>query len=379
MLSVGYSDSNTSDDSFVEYLKNVINSAIDLKSSGAYSNGFDVKIVPLNDSQFEVYFIPFMPFDVLINKDLYYKIGQALSVALTPFATYLEGNGMVIKSTNSDDLSCARGLVYRFMKATVNRLNFDSVDEINFSSGVIPLMSNSMGNPICRYDINVQNNMIGVSGISGGGKSYMLMYLAQAYYSSGASIFIVDPKNDDKLYRFSRKRSDCTYLSPVNGKSDLDFVTKVNNLLNNCVRNIQERQTKMANDPDYNPRRIVLILDELLALTATMKRQEKVNLMSTLTKVIVMGRASKIGVIVASQQFSADALPTACREQLSLKIMLSPQLNKQNCSFLFPELEDPSGIIIPEDNVPYGRGIVQIADGVSPVLPLLAPTFEEVC
>lgn len=371
MLSVGYSDSNTSDDSFVEYLKNVINSAIDFKSSGTYSNGFDVKIVPLNDSQFEVYFIPFMPFDVLINKDLYYKIGQALSVALTPFATYLEGNGMVIKSTNSDDLSCARELVYRFMKATVNRLNFDSIDEINFSNGVIPLMSNSMG----QYDTNIQNNMIGVSGISGGRKSYMLMYLAQAYYSSGASVFVVDPKNDDKLYRFSRKRSDCTYLSPVNGKSDLDFVTKVNNLLNNCVRNIQERQIKMINDSSYNPRKIVLILDELLALTATMKRQEKANLMSTLTKVIVMGRASKIGVIIASQQFSADALPTACQEQLSLKIMLSPQLNKQNCSFLFPELEDPSGIILPEDNIPYGRGIVQIADGVT----LLAPTFEEVC
>lgn len=372
MISLGYEDS---DNSFVEYLKDVINSAIDLKSSGVYSNGFDVKVVPLNDSQFEVYFIPFMPFDVLVNKDLYYKIGQALSVALTPFATYLEGNGMVVKSTGSDDLSSARGLVYRFMKATVNRMNFDSVNDVNFSNGVIPLMRNSAGSPICLYDTNRQNNMIGVSGISGGGKSYMLMYLAQAYYSSGASLFIIDPKNDDKLFRFSKFRSDCAYLSPVNGKSDLDFVTKVSNLLNKCVRMIQERQTKMANDSSYNPRRVVLILDELLALTATMKRQDKANLMSTLTKVIVMGRASKIGVIVASQQFSADALPTACREQLSLKIMLSPQLNKQNCSFLFPELEDPSGIIIPEDEVPFGRGIVQIADGVSSVLPLLAPTF----
>lgn len=375
MISLGYEDS---DSSFVEYLKDVINSAIDLKSSGVYSNGFDVKVVPLNDSQFEVYFVPFMPFDVLVNKDLYYKIGQALSVALTPFATYLEGNGMVVKSTGSDDLSSARGLVYRFMKATVNRMNFDSVDDVNFSNGVIPLMRNSAGSPICLYDINRQNNMIGVSGISGGGKSYMLMYLAQAYYSSGASLFIIDPKNDDKLFHFSKSRSDCAYLSPVNGKSDLDFVTKVSNLLNKCVRMIQKRQTKMANDSSYSPRRVVLILDELLALTATMKRQDKVNLMSTLTKVIVMGRASKIGVIVASQQFSADALPTACREQLSLKVMLSPQLNKQNCSFLFPELEDPSGIIIPEDNVPFGRGIVQIADGVSPVLPLLAPTFGEV-
>lgn len=359
-----------------EFLKSCIDTSINFDGSGISENGFDVRINYLNNGRLEVDFIPFMPFAGLLNEGLYEQIGSVLATALVPMATRITGTGMQVKPTGSTELSNARAFAYQFLVGNVQRIKVD-LSHVEVPNGVIPLMLDSSGHIICGYNTLALDNMIGISGISGGGKTLMLLYLISCYLKLGSEVVIIDPKTDQALYHYARKQN-LLYVSPVMGKSDLNFVAVLQRTLRGALNQIQERQQRMAKDPSYTPRRLVIVLDELLSLIALIgTTKEGKEITGLITKLMVMGRSSNVSVIIASQQLNANVLPTSCREQLSLRLQLTPNLNAKNCSFLFPTLEHPENIIIPEDQYQFGRGLVEIVDGSNQVLPFLSPLIVQ--
>lgn len=359
-----------------EFLKSCIDTSINFDGSGISENGFDVRINYLDNGRLEVDFIPFMPFAGLLNEGLYEQIGSVLATALVPMATRITGTGMQVKPTGSTELSNARAFAYQFLVGNVQRIKVD-LSHVEVPNGVIPLMLDSSGRVICSYDTLHHNNMIAVGGISGGGKSWMLLYLISCYLKLGSEVVIIDPKTDQALYHYARKQN-LMYVSPAMGKSDLNFVALLQRTLRGALNQIQERQQQIAKDPGYTPRRLVIVLDELLSLIALIgTTKEGKEITGLITKLMVMGRSSNVSVIIASQQLNANVLPTSCREQLSLRLQLTPNLNAKNCSFLFPTLEHPENIIIPEDQYQFGRGLVEVVDGSNQVLPFLSPLIVQ--
>lgn len=359
-----------------EFLKSCIDTSINFDGSGISENGFDVRINYLNNGRLEVDFIPFMPFAGLLNEGLYEQIGSVLATALVPMATRITGAGMQVKPTGSTELSNARAFVYQFLVGNVQRIKVD-LSHVEVPNGVIPLMLDSSGHIICGYNTLALDNMIGISGISGGGKTLMLLYLISCYLKLGSEVVIIDPKTDQALYHYARKQN-LLYVSPAMGKSDLNFVSVLQRTLRGALNQIQERQQRMAKDPSYTPRRLVIVLDELLSLIALIgTTKEGKEITGLITKLMVMGRSSNVSVIIASQQLNANVLPTSCREQLSLRLQLTPNLNAKNCSFLFPTLEHPENIIIPKDKYQFGRGLVEVVDGSNQVLPFLSPLIVQ--
>lgn len=359
-----------------EFLKSCIDTSINFDGSGISENGFDVRINHLDNGRLEVDFIPFMPFAGLLNEGLYEQIGSVLATALVPMATRITGTGMQVKPTGSTELSNARAFVYQFLVGNVQRIKVD-LSHVEVPNGVIPLMLDSSGHIICGYNTLTLNNMIGISGISGGGKTLILLYLISCYLKLGSEIVIIDPKTDQALYHYARKQN-LLYVSPAMGKADLNFVAVLQRTLRGALNQIQERQQRMAKDPSFTPRRLVIVLDELLSLIALIgTTKEGKEITGLITKLMVMGRSSNVSVIIASQQLNANVLPTSCREQLSLRLQLTPNLNAKNCSFLFPTLEHPENIIIPEDQYQFGRGLVEIVDGSNQVLPFLSPLIVQ--
>lgn len=360
-----------------EFLKSCIDTSINFDGSGISENGFDVRINYLNNGRLEVDFIPFMPFAGLLNEGLYEQIGSVLATALVPMATRISGTGMQVKPTGSTELSNARAFAYQFLVGNVQRIMVRDLSQVKVPNGVIPLMLDGTGHVICSYDTKSQNDMIAVSGFSGGGKTLMLLYLISCYLKLGSEIVIIDPKTDQALYRYARKQN-LLYVSPMMGKSDLNFVAILQRTLRAALNQIQERQQRMAKVPSYTPRRLVIVLDELLSLIALIgTTKEGKEITGLITKLMVMGRSSNVSVIIASQQLNASVLPTSCREQLSLRLQLTPNLNAKNCSFLFPTLEHPENIIIPEDQYQFGRGLVEVVDGSNQVLPFLSPLIVQ--
>lgn len=359
-----------------EFLKSCIDTSINFDGSGISENGFDVRINHLDNGMLEVDFIPFMPFAGLLNEGLYEQIGSVLATALVPMATRITGTGMQVKPTGSTELSNARAFAYQFLVGNVQRIKVD-LSHVEVPNGVIPLMLDSSGHIICGYNTLTLDNMIGISGISGGGKTLMLLYLISCYLKLGSEIVIIDPKTDQALYRYASKQN-LLYVSPAMGKADLNFVAVLQRTLRGALNQIQERQQRMVKDPSFTPRRLVIVLDELLSLIALIgTTKEGKEITGLITKLMVMGRSSNVSVIIASQQLNANVLPTSCREQLSLRLQLTPNLNAKNCSFLFPTLEHPENIIIPEDQYQFGRGLVEVVDGSNQVLPFLSPLIVQ--
>src|SRR5699024_6944813 len=129
-------------------------------------------------------------------------------------------------------------------------------------------------------------------------------------------------------------------------RSNSDFVASVNDTLSNLLKIIMERQEVLFSKPSMKFRHEVIVIDELLALTTATQKQIKDAFFGLLGQIALLGRATNVHIIAVSQRFDANALPTAAREQFNLLIQLG-SINKKTTQFLFPDLDDTDGLVIP--------------------------------
>ncbi|WLT00808.1 cell division protein FtsK [Lactobacillus helsingborgensis] len=330
-----------------------------VQGESSYNNSFDCKV-----SEKGFIFLPRLPSGYLIDNELYQKIFIIANAALYPRFTLLKQNSAYFVPIKTDDIHTQRGLFFPWKVGISERLIIPNLVEFaNENRGTgIPIMKNLT----IDYD---HVTSLAIAGNSGSGKSYLLTYFL-SMLKNMSKLIIVDPKFDTPS-RWA-KHNDALAIYPRPNRSKSDFVSQVNEKLSQCVKEIEPRQTILYDEPTRDFPHITIVIDEVLALTEGINRNIKEAFFSLISQIALMGRATRIHLLLVSQRFDYNSIPVSVREQMNVLIQIG-NINKKTTQFLFPDL-NPEGIVIP---IGKGTGLIQVIDNEEPyqVLPLLCPTY----
>ena len=344
-----------------QYLLQALNMGLGsiMQGETSYTNSFDIKIL-----QEGFLFIPRLPAGYIIDDELYQKIFLIANSALYPKYTVLKQNSSYFVALDTEDIHVQRGLFFPWKVGISERLIIPNLEEFvgNQKGNLIPIMKN------LTLDYNKVTS-IAIAGNSGSGKSYALTYFL-SLLKNFSDLIIVDPKFDTPS-RWARENG-ISVIHPKRNRSKSDFVSEINENLSSSLNLIQERQESLYDNPEQDFEHLTIVIDEVLALSEGVNKTIKESFFSLLSQVALLGRATKVHLLLVSQRFDHNTIPVSVREQLNVLIQIG-NINKKTTQFLFPDL-DPEGIVIP---IGKGTGLIQIIDNEHPyqVLPLLCPTY----
>ncbi|KUE93491.1 cell division protein FtsK [Streptococcus equinus] len=330
-----------------------------MQGETSYTNSFDCKIMEEG-----FLFLPRLPAGYIIDDELYQKIFLIANASLFPRYTLLKQNSAYFMAIDTEDIHVQRGLFFPWKEGVSERLVISDLEDFASSQKetLIPIMKN------LSIDFNKVNH-IAIAGNSGSGKSYALTYFL-SLLKGISELIIVDPKYDTPS-RWARENG-IAVIHPQKNRSKSDFVSEINENLSSCLELIQQRQEILYENPDHEFDHLTIVVDEVLALSEGVNKVIKESFFSLLSQIALLGRATKIHLLLVSQRFDHNTIPISVREQLNVLIQIG-NINKKTTQFLFPDL-DPEGIVIP---IGKGTGLIQIIDNEHPyqVLPLLCPTY----
>lgn len=349
------------DKELAQYLLQALNMGLGsiMQGETSYTNSFDIKIL-----QDGFLFIPRLPAGYIIDDELYQKIFLIANAALYPRYTVLKQNSAYFLALETDDIHVQRGLFFPWKEGISERLIISDLDHfvLKQENNTIPIMKNLLLN----YN---KVTSIAIAGNSGSGKSYALTYFL-SLLKNFSDFIIVDPKFDTPS-RWARENG-ISVIHPKRNRSKSDFVSEINENLSSSLNLIQERQEILYKNPEKEFKHLTIVIDEVLALSEGVNKTIKDSFFSLLSQVALLGRATRVHLLLVSQRFDHNTIPVSVREQLNVLIQIG-NINKKTTQFLFPDL-DPEGIVIP---IGKGTGLIQIIDNEHPyqVLPLLCPTY----
>lgn len=344
-----------------QYLLQSLNMALGsvLQGETSYTNSFDISV---KENGF--IFIPRLPSGFIIDDELYRKIFLIANASLYPQYTLLKQNSAYFIALKTDDIHIQRGLFFPWQKGVSERLIIPDLEKFTLSlkGNDIPIMANLMIN----YD---KVTSMAIAGNSGSGKSYALTYLL-SILKNISDLIIVDPKFDTPS-RWARKHQ-IPVIHPHENRSKSDFLSEVNENLSQCLTIIHKRQAILFENPRHEFKHRTIVIDEVLALSEGVNKNIKDSFFSLLSQIALLGRSTKVHLLLVSQRFDHSTIPVSVREQFNVLLQVG-NINQKTVQFLFPDL-DPEGIVIP---IGKGTGLIQIIDNEHPyqVLPLLCPTY----
>lgn len=158
-----------------------------------------------------------------------------------------------------------------------------------------------------------------ISGQTGAGKSYALLYLLIIYSLKKAIISVCDPKFSD-LADFSRMLKISSFSAP---SLIVEEVRKVFEEMENRKRKRLYEGWKIGTTATDNGLELrILVIDEFASLQMKLDKKELAELMKYLNQIILEGRGLGIFVVIGMQQANSSILPTALREQFSAIFVL---------------------------------------------------------
>ncbi|MDD3415717.1 MAG: cell division protein FtsK [Lachnospiraceae bacterium] len=342
------------------YLLQALNMALQINGETSYTNSFDVRVA---DEGF--LFIPRLPASYVVDDELYQKIYLISNAVLYPDYTLLKQAGAYFIPLDTEDIHVKRALFFPWNKGISKRIIILDIEQFvsELSINNVPVMES--------FTINLNMvTSIAIAGNSGSGKSYFLTYLLFVINKS-SKLVVVDPKFDMPS-RWGRDNN-VKVIAPSENRSKSDFVSAVNNELSHCLELIQKRQQVLYNNPQADLEHYTVVIDELMALSDGVAKPIKEAFFSLLSQISLLGRATKVHLLLVSQRFDNNAIPISCREQLNVLIQVG-NINSKTTQFLFPDL-DLQGIVIPQG---IGTGLIQVVDSEHPfqIIPLLTPSFN---
>lgn len=339
------------------YLTQVLLSALG-NDDTPYNGGYSIAVL-IEDDVGVIDLTANYPIGYALDDKFNAEVVSIIAPALYPMATLIPNNGPEYVDTGSGDMTKARALRYHFHLGTYTRLN---ENDVKYRQGKeIPLMSGYGYNPL------VNSGHIGLSGSSGSGKTKLAIYLLSRFiYQYGADVHIVDPKLDFDLFRFANNNH-IDYHYPKIGDNLNSFGNEAYEVLANAYNEIGKRQEYQINGGKVTRPYIVLV--EEAAAYSTKKTKD------LLEKCILMGRSAMCWIIVSAQSFDATSvISSTSRDSLGLRVVLSNNPTAEDCRYLLKGF-DPSNLVIPRDEYPFGRGLIQQkSDGQ--ILPFLAPIIK---
>ena len=187
-----------------------------------------------------------------------------------------------------------------------------------------------------------------LTGQTGAGKTYGLLYLLLSYKTKKADVSVCDPKMSD-LADLSKK------LGCRSATSKDDIIEEVKEIFLELERRKKKRIeenwaiSSVATDNGLNLK--ILIIDEFASLQLKLDKKELSELLNYLYQIILEGRALGVFVVLGLQQANATVLPTALREQFS-SIFVLGNSGEQTKNVAFQEKAQK----IPEFPLKTGEG-----------------------
>ena len=344
-----------------QYLLQSLNMTLGALMQGetSYTNSFNCQVMEEG-----FFFLPRLPAGYIIDDDLYQKIFLIANASLYPRFTLLKQNSAYFVPIDTNDIHIQRALFFPWKKGISERLVIPDLGHFVSSIGDanIPIMKNY------SIDYNKVTSIL-IAGNSGSGKSYALTYFLSVLQKF-SDLILVDPKFDTPS-RWARENS-VPVIRPQQNRSKSDFVSEINENLSNCLTIIQKRQGILYENPSHEFTHLTIVIDEVLALSEGVNKTIKESFFSLLSQISLLGRATKVHLLLVSQRFDHTAIPVSVREQANVLIQIG-NINQKTTQFLYPDL-DPEGIVIP---IGKGTGLIQVIDNEHPyqVLPLLCPTY----
>jgi hypothetical protein len=162
-----------------------------------------------------------------------------------------------------------------------------------------------------------------IAGKTGSGKSYFIWYILICWFLEHDyhDLFICDPKQADLI--------NLNVPNVYDGSNAPDMFDKLNDLL---IKRQAEYRQLAKNQPnktykDFGLEPVLVVVDEFTSMQEmynvdTDSKKTYKRMLSTLTKLVLMGRQLGIFVIIATQKPTAETLPTNIRSNLMFKVLL---------------------------------------------------------
>ncbi|MBK0036044.1 MULTISPECIES: hypothetical protein [unclassified Enterococcus] len=251
------------------------------------------------------------PTDLQANQERFLKIGANLEHAFF---------GDMVAIVNEQDYIRYK-LLYSPKHARLN------VEKISLSEGQVPLMK--------EYNWNyIKFPHALISGVTGGGKSFFMMYLLKVFVALGFKCEICD-----------FKMADMSYFQTIPSFNGHVFDTK--NGIDMCIRkfreDMEERKVELKElsggqsgldyrDFKMTPR--VLFFDEYVAYLSSLDFKEQNKIMENLKQIILLGRQLGFYLVMGMQRPDAKFLPDGMRDQFGLRVTLG-KMQPQGYAMVF--------------------------------------------
>lgn len=158
-----------------------------------------------------------------------------------------------------------------------------------------------------------------INGVTGGGKTFFLHVLIQAFIHMGADIRICDPKNSALADYASIIPKTATTKDGI-----MQIVAECVNIMNHRYRDIKGHEDYISGQDftHYDIPPVVLILDEYAAFADALIKKEKDEFKANLNQIVLKGREAGVFVILSTQRPDAEFLSGNVRDQLGLRVTL---------------------------------------------------------
>lgn len=356
-------------------VQRLLDTALDISSTATHS--YSVRS-NLDEGYLDVIFS--VPVSFKINSELNSQILQILMPSLLSKLTVFPNSGpeYVVDSGYP-------ALRFHFKIGNFDRLVFDSIDDIKSYNGVIGLMSG--------YSFNTRSLANALySGKSGTGKTTLVISCLSALVHDGnsgkiakqgkdISITVIDPKMSLDLFTFSRKYG-LNYISPADSDNVNIFLASVKDTLTTEVDEIRRRQRELIKNGEKNKHLYLVVIDEAMSVSSMFAAQSSKSLkeyLSLIDVIMMQARSANCALWISSQTItasgSAPVMSSSARDQANLKVLLDANPNLTDCRYLFPELDDPSSIVVPRAGYLKGIGIAS-KQPLNIVVPFKAPLIR---
>lgn len=377
----------------IKSYENLLRASIDAKLSTMDSTFTNTIGLKLSKNRLLVWLNE--PASLTLDNDFKNTIEQIASSVLYPYWILKHKAGLSLIPRYDQPPESARALAFSLHFGIYQRLNVNKISSTNLYQNnkndlKIALMDDFYWCPDGSSDApNVPD--LAIEAATRNGKTTLLRYLvvncngyAKIKAQNGAlddgftTIIVIDPKLDANL-RATTLAVKGDYLAPDFSKSDNSYLDTVNIKLKGIIDIMRDRAQKKKFNPSLHFKDIFLVIDEAITLPTFGTSKTKTIYMSLLDKILMLGAAFQIHVLMSSQSFLVGpqgALSSQARLEFGCRILLANRITSENTQFLFKDLDSAAinNLILDEDE----RGLlaVGIADcGDGNIVPFKSPYF----
>ncbi|MCL9747438.1 FtsK/SpoIIIE domain-containing protein [Staphylococcus aureus] len=211
-----------------------------------------------------------------------------------------------------------------------------------------------------------------ITGITGGGKTYLLFYIIRELFRRKAEVRLLDPKISD--LSFMKNVIGDNKVADTKGQI-LKQLREANDEMEQRFKLMNESERyKIGNDfRNFDLPPYFIVFDEVTAFTSTLNKKELQEMNDYLVNIIMKGRQAGVFMFLTVQRPDADVIKGNIRDQLGLRVSLG-NLSDDGYRMTFGQTDKD---FQPIHESEIGRGYISILGQYNEPILFDAPLMEQ--